>query len=199
MNLKKYIHRSLQIRNSIFQTNREWTLSMTLMQEMDFVVFILSKGRASTFLSQYIKWGGPSASSCWIIKHMHYAGWKEHEHIKLWWIIDNCFFNSSLEVSLLFSSAIIVILNPFLRLCCITKIISIQEKGHMDLCTAYNILQCCIKWIWSVPFGLSGISACWMCMLWNASFKDNWRQFKSFHKNMQAIESSLRKKTEHLS
>lgn len=38
---KSDIHQSLQIRNSIFQANREWTLSMTYMQEMVFVAFIL--------------------------------------------------------------------------------------------------------------------------------------------------------------
>lgn len=138
-------------------------------------LYSLSKVRAVTFESQCIRWGGHSASSWWIIKHMHYADWKGHKHVKLSWRMDNHFFNSSLEVSLLFSSAIIVILNTFLKLCCITKIISIQEKGHICLRTAYNILQCCIKWIWSVPFDLSGLSAHWIYMVWNTSFC--WRQF----------------------
>lgn len=139
-------------------------------------LYALSEVSTITFESQCIRWNGPGASLWWIIKQMHYAAWKGCKQVKLSWIIDNHFFNSSLEVSLLFVVLPLLywihspsfVISP-------KWIISIQEKCHTFLCTAYNILQCCTKWVWSVHFDLSGLSACWICMVWNVSFC--WKHF----------------------
>lgn len=161
-------------------------------------LYALSEVSTITFESQCIRWKGPGASLWWIIKQMHYAAWKGYKQVKLSWIIDNHFFNSSLEVSLLFSSATIVILNPFPKLCHISEMnylhpgkrshISVHRVQHFTV--LYQVDLICSLWPVRAQctLNLHGLKCEFLL-----------KTFQSCHKNRQLTECLLRKKANPLS
>lgn len=155
----------------------------------------LPKVSTITFESQCIRCSGPSASLWQIIKQMLYAAWKGYKRVKLLWIIDNHFFNSSLEVSLLFS---IVILNPFPKLCCISKINYLHPGKRSDI-SVHSVQRFAVLYQVDLICSLWPVRAQCTLNLYGLKCGFLLKTLQSCHKNVQLTEGFLGNKAKRLS